>query len=129
MRVITCLLFVAMSFCDIATTDLLAVSPQIEGAKIATEGEARHFAFKQYVKRMKGNILAEETVRQTTIVKMGYDLPGFANKGDLIWESRVLTLEDELRGIIWLHPNSEKVHFVTGVWDQNKVDTPQKATQ
>lgn len=129
MRVITCLLFVGMSFCDIAATDLLAISLDIEGAKIATAGEARHFAFKQYVKRLKGNILAEETVRQTTIVKMGYDMPGFANKGDLIWESRVLTLEDELRGIIWVHPSTERIRFVIGVWDESEVDTPPRAKQ
>jgi hypothetical protein len=129
MRAVTCLLFVAMSFCDIAATDLLAVPLEIEGTKIATEGEARHFAFKQYVEQMKGNILAEETVRIAAIIKLGYDLPGFANKGELIWDTRLLTLENELRGIIWVHPNTKKVRFVTGVWDQTKVDTPQKATQ
>lgn len=47
MQAITCLLFVAMSFCHIPATDLLAISFNFKGARITTEGEARHFAFKQ----------------------------------------------------------------------------------
>lgn len=100
-----------------------AVCPpfQIEGAKVSHEADAKRIAFEHYIKKMKTRVLAEEGVQKISVFKLGYDVPGFAAKGDIIWQASVKTLalglESKLRGIIWVHSKTEKVHFVTGAWE------------
>lgn len=128
MRLTTAFLIVLMMTYGLTDSGEPAMPLEITGAKIASEEQARHFAFKHYVERMKVNILAEESVRTVAIIKVGYDISGFAKKGDLIWDTRVLALENELRGIIWVHPGTEKVLFITGAWDQRERSIPPKTT-
>lgn len=96
--------------------DLTAPPLKIDGAKVSTQAEAKRLAFDGYVKKMQASVLATESVRDIAIIKLGYDVTDFAAKGEKLWEARVKTLEDELRAIIWINPNTEKVHFVVGPW-------------
>ncbi|MDO8735084.1 MAG: hypothetical protein Q7K21_08015 [Elusimicrobiota bacterium] len=96
--------------------DLAKPKKIIKGAKVEQELQVKHIASDEYFKKMKFKILADEGIRDISIVKIGYDVDGFAKKGENIWEARVLTLNGELRAIIWVHPNTGKVYFVTGAW-------------
>lgn len=97
--------------------DLTAPVLKIEGTKVASQAEAKRLAFDSYVKKMKVNILSTESVQEITIIKLGYEILGFASKGELLWEARVKTLAQELRAIIWINPRTEKVYFVSGPWE------------
>lgn len=97
--------------------DLSLPKLQIKGAKVAMESDAKRIAFDHYVKKMKMNVLANESVKEISIIKLGYSIHNFAAKGDFIWEARILTLEGELRAVIWVHPDTEKVFFVSGPWE------------
>ena len=90
---------------------------KIKEAKISLESQAKKIAFTQYINKMKLNVLAEEGPGMTSIIKIGYNIPDFASKGDLIWEVRIMTIVAELRAILWIHPNTEKVHFIIGPWE------------
>ena len=96
--------------------DLAAKPLQIEGAKVSAQADAKRIAFEAYVKKMRAEILANEGVQDMAVVTLGYDVPGFAPKGERIWEVRVLTIEGGLRAILWVNPRSEDVHFVCGPW-------------
>ena len=100
--------------------DLAKQKDIIKDAKVEQQSKVKQIVFKKYVEKIGGNIMANEGIRDISIVKIGYDIDGFAKKGEKIWETRVLTLNGELRAIIWLHPNTEKIYFVTGSWDTNK---------
>ncbi len=113
--IMTCLLAMGI---NAMSRDIDAMSPQIEGTKLPTQSDAKRVAFAAYMKRMQLEILAEEGVREReiSVVTLGYDVPGFAAKGERIWEARVLTIEGGLRAILWVNPRSEDVHFVCGPW-------------
>lgn len=77
-------------------------------------------AFDGYVEKMQTKLLATESVQDIRIIKLGYELKDFATKGQEIWEARVKTLDDELRAIIWINPNTEKVCFIAGPWGSRR---------
>ncbi len=122
MRIIKLFLLAMLGFGLIqplaAARDLSATILEIKGAKVATQAEAKQIAFDHYTKKMKANILAIEGVKGISIVTLGYNIPGFASKGDKIWEIRILTIENELRSILWVHSETGKVYFVIGNWDE-----------
>jgi hypothetical protein len=89
---------------------------EIKGAKIASEQEAKKVALHNYVKKMQLNILAEEGVDDISIIKLGFDVKGFASKGDKIWEVHVATDGDELRAIIWVNSKTGDAYLVVGPW-------------
>lgn len=117
--IMTCLLVMGVNTMG---RDLAAKPLQIEGTKVSAQADAKRVAFAAYLKKMKIEILAEEGVREReiTVVTLGYDVPGFASKGERIWEARVLTIEGGLRAILWVNPRSEDVHFVCGPWEVKK---------
>jgi len=92
--------------------DLAAPPLQIEGTKVSEQNEAKHIAFEGYVKKMRTQILSTESVQDISVITLGYDIPLFASKGDRLWEARVMTIEQELRAIIWVNPKTKAVHFV-----------------
>ena len=95
----------------------LAVPPlQIVGAEVSEQNDAKHIAFDGYVKKMRAQVLATESVQNISVITLGYDVPRFASKGDRIWEARIMTIEQELRAIIWVNPKTKAVHFVCGSW-------------
>ena len=102
--------------------DLSAMPLQIEGAKVSAQADAKYIAFEAYAKKMHAEILSNESVQDIAIVKLGYDIPEFAAKGERIWEARVLTIEGELRAIIWVNSRSGEVHFVCGLWEEKTAE-------
>jgi hypothetical protein len=98
--------------------ELISDPLEIKGAKVSTQTAAKRLAFTEYVKKMRIEVLATERARDVVIIKLGYSIPGFIKKNEKFWEVRVLTLEDELRAIIWVNAMTEKVRFVAGPWDE-----------
>jgi len=89
----------------------------IENAKLSTEMQAGRFADDCYTKKMKHILSATEGVGDTKIVNIGFDIPEFANKGDKIWEVRIVEMSgNRLRAILWVNPKSEKIYYVCGPW-------------
>jgi hypothetical protein len=124
-KLITILIsFIFLSMVSIAG-DLTPTTLEIEGTKISTEAEAKRFASDNYIKKMQLNVLATESIREISIIKLGFDIKNFANKGEKLWEARVKTIEGELRAIIWINPKTEKAQFVIGPW-QMSTDEAQK---
>jgi hypothetical protein len=94
--------------------DLAAPPLRIEETKVSEQNAAKHIAFEGYVKKMRTQILSTESVQNISVITLGYDIPMFASRGDRIWEARVMTIEQELRAIIWINPKTKAVHFVCG---------------
>ena len=101
--------------------DLNAAPPEIPGAKIATEADARRIALDAYARKAnRANVLsATDIVRKIDVIVFGFDLPGFAKQGDKVWEVRFTGLEKELRAILWVHANSGDLHFLCGPWQSD----------
>lgn len=90
----------------------------INDVNISTEAEARQIARDSYTEKMGTQLMAEEGVRQIDVITIGYDVPKFAERGEVIWEVRIMAFFDrELRAILWINPRTEKVHYVCGPWD------------
>lgn len=104
-------------------SDLTTLPLRIEGTKVPSEAEAKRLARNSYVEKMGTRLMAEEGVQSLTIITLGYNVPGFANKGERIWEARVMAFFDrELRAIIWVNPRTEKVFFVCGPWETKSAE-------
>ncbi|MCG8448160.1 MAG: hypothetical protein MI725_01095 [Pirellulales bacterium] len=122
---LACLVMIVVFTCAVA----MAQSPadpkiQVKGAKISQEADAKRIAFEHYIKKMMADVMADEGVYSLSVFKIGYDIPEFATAGDIIWQADIKTLalglESKLRGIIWVHSGTGKVHFVTGAWDDRE---------
>lgn len=99
--------------------DRFDTTPKFKGAKVDSGIAARQLADKQYFIKLRDleyGVLANEGVRSVSIIKLGYNIPDFANKGERIWEVRILAWE-ELRSIIWINPTTAKVRFLAGPWE------------
>ncbi len=62
---------------------------------------------KPYVEKMKNGILAEESVNDLSVVRRGYDSPGFARNGERVWFAQVRNKDGELRGMLQIHRNTK----------------------
>jgi hypothetical protein len=118
------LLLIAGVICvgEIATADETPINifdktSKFEGSEVASPNAARELALKEYLRKMEA-MLANEGIRSVSIVKLGYNIPEFANKGERIWEVRVGAYLDEFRSIIWINPTTAKVRFLTGPWEE-----------
>ncbi len=114
-RIIMCCLIGMAS--SVLSRDLAAPPLRIEGTEVSEQNAAKHIAFDGYVKKMRAQVLSTESVQNISIITLGYDVPKFASKGDRLWETRVMTIEKELRAIIWVNPKTKAVHFVCGPWE------------
>jgi hypothetical protein len=119
-KLITTLIIIINLSSVAMSRDLTALPQQIEGTKISTEFEAKHIASDSYLKKMQLMVSATESMSDIDIIKLGFDMPGFAGQGKKIWEVRVRTIEGDLRAIIWINPNTGRVYFVTGPWNAGK---------
>jgi len=101
--------------------DIFDKTPKFKDAKVESGIAARVLADKQYVLKfrdMESGVLATEGVRSVSIIKLGYNIPDFAKKGEKLWEVRILLDGEELRSIIWINPTTAKVRFVSGPWEE-----------
>jgi hypothetical protein len=105
------------------------VSLEIPGAKVSTSKEAHNIGIKSYFNKV-GGLLATENIVPTSIITLGYDIPGFAKSGDKVWELRALSwgpdIIQQLRGILWVHSVTGSVYFSSGLWDTTKSLSPDK---
>lgn len=106
-------------------------SQTIEGAKVPTCQEAQLVGLRAYVEKMKCVLSAYEgdTVQMITL---GFDVPGFGAKGDKVWEYRVeqmipLDFPPRLRAVLWIHPDTGKIHYLIGPWVADNESTASKA--
>jgi len=87
----------------------------LKGAKVSTEAQAKSLAENQYfslmLKRHRG-ISATESARVVGIETVGFDMPGYAKKGDVVWEVRIVDFVSGLNAIIWVHSESQAVKFL-----------------
>ena len=98
-----------------------AVRQEIQGALLAQEDDARHVAIEAYFTRQGGLLATESEV--LSIVTIGFDIPGFAKKGEKLWEIRFTDMGSNgvqrlLRAILYLHPNTSAIHAVVGPWTE-----------
>ena len=109
-----------------AARDLSSRPAKIDGALVTLEVDARGIAFRHYVEKMKGKLLAEEGAIDAVIIKIGYDVPQFAVSGTQIWEVRIRTVlfPSKLRAIAWIHPETAKVYFVAAPWKTQGLNSP-----
>ena len=105
----------AIARSSVVANEIRRTPLEILGAKIKAETEAKKLAFDAYAHKMNAHVLANEGV-YVTVIKIGYEIEHFAKKGDQLWEARIMTLENELRGVIWVHPNTGEVRLLVGVW-------------
>lgn len=99
---------------------------KFDGAKVASPVDVKRVAGAHYYSKTR-SLDAQERIGNISIIDLGYDVPGFAAEGDRIWQAYVLRSRPRpnmLLGIIWIHPETEKVHFVTGFWDYKKQEQP-----
>lgn len=87
----------------------------LKGAKVSTEAQAKSLAWNQYfslmLKRHRG-VSATESARVVGIETIGFDMPGYAKKGDAVWEVRIIDFVSGLNAIIWVHSESQAVKFL-----------------
>jgi hypothetical protein len=94
---------------------------QINGAKVSTGDDAKAALFRAYLDKVHAPTPASDSIADINLVTLGFDIGDFAKKGERIWEGRIRTIgSHRLRGIIWIHPNTQKAHFVHGYWDKNE---------
>jgi hypothetical protein len=92
---------------------------KIDGAKIATEDDAFQIASNAYTRKMvtTAGLRADEGVSAISTITLGFDVPDFAKKGEVVWTATAADQLGAFRGLMWIHPNTEKVVFVVGAWD------------
>ena len=119
MKLSVAILICLFNFCASVTAQDLSAPPlQIAGAMVSTQANAKQIAFEAYAKQMHAEVLFNEGIQTIAIVTLGYVVRDFATKGERIWEARVMTIDGSLRAIIWVNPNSARVHFVCGPWEE-----------
>jgi len=94
---------------------------EISGAVLSQEKDARHVAIEAYFTRQGGLLATESEV--LSIVTIGFDIPGFAKKGERLWEVRFTDMGSNgvqrlLRAILYIHPNTSAIHAVVGPWTE-----------
>lgn len=94
--------------------DLKKPPLELKGAKVSTEAEAEELAWKQYITRMlkPRGISATEGPRVVAIETVGFDMLGYAKKGDAVWEVRVIDFVSGLNAIAWVHSETKAVKFL-----------------
>lgn len=113
-------LFVTVVCCMIMQIQIGMGEPIITKGMDRTSEEkiVRKLANEAYANKMGTQLMAEESVQCITPIFLGYDIPNFAQRGEMLWEARVMAfLDRELRAILWINPFTEHIHFVCGPWD------------
>ena len=124
--VVTVLGVTAHSFAQDATgTNFQRPALILEGAKVSTEAQAKELAWQSYWSLMFKDygISATEGIRVSEIITLGFEVPGYAKKGDRVWEMRVVDLISGLRAILWIHAESEQTKFLISPPDKKVVSS------
>jgi hypothetical protein len=81
----------------------------LPGAAISTEGEARRIALEAYFRAF--GLRALQSARVVGVVRLGFAMAGFAQRGDQVWEVRVHETGD-VSAVIWVHAGSGAPRFL-----------------
>lgn len=92
-------------------------SKPIEGL-VTREGMAKEIAYVLHLSKMvdQDDVLIKDSPEQAHLIRVNFNLPNFAEKGDLVWQVRVMNL-GQLRSIIWIHTKTADAFAVAGPWD------------
>lgn len=103
---------------------------ELPGGMVSDAENAKQLAIQAYLDKMEG-IRATEWLECFGVILLGYTVDGFALEEDKVWEVRVSDIGNNglrtLRAILWVHPETGKVHYVCGPWEQGRSKTPEEA--
>lgn len=95
---------------------------KLPAAKVSNGKAASRIALDAYM-RKTGGLSAYEACGAIQLLELGFEIKDFAVTGDKIWEVRItdmsLGVVGLLRAILWVHAETEKVHFVCGHWNNS----------
>lgn len=110
-------LIIIISFLVVQCLSGIGAEPETDFNHVLTESKAKRIARDAYAEKMGVHLMAEEGIWKVDIQTIGFDIPGFAKRGDQLWEARVMAfLNRETRAIIWVNANTEQVYYVIGPW-------------
>lgn len=98
---------------------------RIEGVKVANQSDAKKIAMKCYNEKMgaerllNAGSLSNDDAKEISVSTLGYGVADFSNKGERVWEVRIMTNDNRLRALLWINPYNEKVHFIAGPWKKD----------
>jgi hypothetical protein len=89
----------------------------IEGL-VTREGTAKEIAYVLHLSKMVdlNDVLIKDYPEQVRLIRVDFKIPNFAEKGDLVWQVRVMNL-GQIRSIIWVHTQTGDAFAVAGPWD------------
>jgi hypothetical protein len=83
---------------------------KIEGAKVSTEDQAEKLATEAYFRKMGGK-RGLQTAKVVSVNELEVDIKGFAQRGDRVWEVRIVGLRG-LKSVIWVHAGTGQTLFL-----------------
>lgn len=86
----------------------------LQGALVATEAKARELAWHSYVLSMGGEpgALDKDRVQGIACYTLGANVLDYAQKGEKVWEVRIVDASADLRAIIWVHSATREIKFL-----------------
>lgn len=92
--------------------------PWIESPRFQTVRSLHDAAAKVYRDARGADRTVDEGVHEMAVRTLKEDIPGFANKGDQVWEIRVLSLAKlEICSVFLMHPIEDRSYFEYAPWD------------
>ena len=92
--------------------------PWIESTRFQTVRSLRDAAANIYRNARGADRTVDEGVHEIAVRTLKKDIPGFANKGEQVWEIRVLSLAKlEICSVFLLHPVEDRSYFEYAPWD------------
>ena len=93
-------------------------NPWIDNTRFQTVRSLRDAAANIYRDARGRDRTVDEGVHEIAVRTLKEDIPGFANKGDQVWEIRVLSLAKlEICSVFLMHPVEDRSYFEYAPWD------------
>lgn len=101
--------------------------PLSEGVLVAHEEEAKRIAFETHFSKTAemDNVQIRDCPEIANFVRVPFEIPDFAIRGEYIWEVRIMNL-GQLRSVIWVHPHTASTYSICGPWDVHKSNKRKK---
>ena len=99
-------------------SDYQQVLDSLEDSKVPTVERAENEAIR--FKLASGGLLAEESVAVVGLLRIGVELPAFANSGDLVW---VVRISHQVRGVtqeMWISSTTGAVRTMLPMQDESQ---------
>ncbi len=101
---------------------------RIGGARVSTPNEAKALVSREYHKLhgARYGLRSSQEYSSAALLNLGYSIPGFAEKGDRIWEVRTALWGQgggpQIKSLSWVNPHTGAVRLLTGVWEEPLAD-------